>query len=340
MQRPDGTSYTDSDLPASVKAINAWRRWAIFVLRWGILVAVVIGVSRRIWLEKGELDAYELHLSAQWLAVGGICYITGLIACALFWWLAMQDFGARPTWTSTLAAYYLGHLGKYVPGKGLTLIIRATRVRGIGITVRIATITCFQETLLMMATGALTAFVLLFGIEVPHHRYLVVWAGLLAAALGVLVLPPVGSRLGQLASRAFAGTIPNKAESWRWRTIAIGGATILPGWMLLGLSLGAVLAATHQLAPLVIYSGMAKGLALLTVVVALATVGGFASMMPGGLGTREWILMETLGPILGNRQAVVAAVMLRLVWIISEVLAATTFWIVDLLWNRSKLHPH
>ena len=56
----------------------------------------------------------------------------------------------------------------------------------------------------------------------------------------------------------------------------------------------------------------------------LATAAGFAAVFaPGGVGVREAVLIETLSPRPAiGAAAVAAAVVLRLVWLGSEVLAA------------------
>ncbi|MFI5459194.1 MAG: UPF0104 family protein, partial [Isosphaerales bacterium] len=57
--------------------------------------------------------------------------------------------------------------------------------------------------------------------------------------------------------------------------------------------------------------------------VALATVAGFVvAVLPGGLGVREGVLMSALAPALGSDNAVVAALVLRLVWVGAELAAA------------------
>jgi uncharacterized membrane protein YbhN (UPF0104 family) len=57
--------------------------------------------------------------------------------------------------------------------------------------------------------------------------------------------------------------------------------------------------------------------------VALATAAGFVvAALPGGLGVREGVLMWALAPALGSENAVVAALVLRLVWVGAELVAA------------------
>jgi uncharacterized membrane protein YbhN (UPF0104 family) len=60
-----------------------------------------------------------------------------------------------------------------------------------------------------------------------------------------------------------------------------------------------------------------------TAAVALAVVGGFVSMIPGGLVAREAALVGLLGRQLGDPGlALIAAAVLRLVWLAAEVAIA------------------
>ena len=57
--------------------------------------------------------------------------------------------------------------------------------------------------------------------------------------------------------------------------------------------------------------------------IALATVAGFVvPISPGGLGVREWVLWSALGSTIDRDLAVVAALLLRLSWVLGEVLVA------------------
>jgi hypothetical protein len=80
---------------------------------------------------------------------------------------------------------------------------------------------------------------------------------------------------------------------------------------------------------------------MLTAVAALATVGGFVSLTPGGLGSREWVLVETLAPHIGADHALVAAILLRLVWVTAEASAAGGCWVAARMVSRSTTtQPH
>ena len=88
-----------------------------------------------------------------------------------------------------MSAQLVGHLGKYVPGKAMVVVIRAGRLSGKGVPVLSGSIAVFLETLLMMAVGAAVAGVLVF--VLPVSRW-IAWAALLGGiAATVPTFPPI-----------------------------------------------------------------------------------------------------------------------------------------------------
>jgi glycosyltransferase 2 family protein len=93
-------------------------------------------------------------------------------------------------------------------------------------------------------------------------------------------------------------------------------------WLLLGLSLGATLRAIG-----VTELDTVAQLPLLVAAVTFAVVSGFASMLPGGLGVRDLLLMQLLAPHFGDANALVAAVLMRLVWLVSELCVCVILYV-------------
>ena len=297
------------------------KQWLGVLLRCAILLAMLLGVGYRVRTETEKLSSYEFQLAPGMLVVSGLLYAAGLATCAAFWRMAIRDSDSEPGWVATLAAYYAGHLGKYVPGKGLVVVVRAGMLKEAGVSVVASAITCVHETILMMATGAAVATGILLVTPTAHHKLLLVLGGVLAITLGALALPPVVYRVGTLVTR----TLPladKTVRPCRWQTVGFGVAMIAGGWVLLGMSLAALLVAMGQ------PPSRFEEWRLLTAAVALATVGGFVIPTPGGLGTREWILFEVLRPVTGPDHAVVAAVTLRIVWLAAELVMAGLFWLL------------
>ncbi len=273
------------------------------------------------------------------MVFSGACYLAGMSACAFFWYAAMRDCKASPSALSVATAYFAGHLGKYVPGKGLVVVIRAAVVKGPGVTIGLAAITSFVETLLMMATGSLISLVSLPLLRVPRRAYLILISAGLTVVFGLLVSPPVVSRLKMIVTKPFPDVGQDFDFRLRWITLGFGVVMMWAAWLLAGLSLIGLLVSMGKFGQIVLQLGITKSYALLVCVVALATVGGFVSMVPGGLGTREWILVETLGPMIGGSQAIVAAILLRLVWLFAEITASGVLWIVYGQWKKQAILP-
>jgi hypothetical protein len=73
---------------------------------------------------------------------------------------------------------------------------------------------------------------------------------------------------------------------------------------------------------------LSRDLASLVAAVAVAVVAGFLSMLPGGLVVRDALLAELLAHKWGEANALIAAVLLRLVWLVTEVLVCGILYIV------------
>ena len=100
-------------------------------------------------------------------------------------------------WSIALFAYFLGHIGKYVPGKAMSVILRVAAVRKWVPSMRIALISTLLETLTMMAVGACLAAVL--SIFVLRLDTIVSLAAVgMALATLIPTIPPVARRLSTL----------------------------------------------------------------------------------------------------------------------------------------------
>ena len=158
-------------------------------------------------------------------------------------------------------------------------------------------------------------------------------AGGLALLLGVLMSPWVFRWILKLVSLPFRAD-GEEAPAVGMRTRLVLIPLMLAVWALLGASAVACAGAVSA-EPL-----SATQWPLLLAATALAMAAGFAVVvMPSGLGVREWVIMEVLAPSLGSEVAVFAAVGLRVVWLVVEVLAsAITYGWVE-AWNRRDRPP-
>jgi uncharacterized membrane protein YbhN (UPF0104 family) len=91
-------------------------------------------------------------------------------------------------------------------------------------------------------------------------------------------------------------------------------------WAMSGLGLWAAVQAVHPLP-------LSWGLwADTTAYLGLATVIGFFTPVPAGLGVREIVLLSLLLPDLGEGPAALAVLLFRVAWMVSEMAAAAIFY--------------
>jgi len=187
------------------------------------------------------------------------------------------------------------------------------------------------ETLTFMAIGALVSAVIL--LVTSQNPLMLLLAVALMVCAGVLTLPPVFRRVVRwLQVRRANPDIDRAIDGLNLRLLASGWASIAVGWLLLGVSLLATLRAMPAAGIPVDVPW--TDLPLLTASVGLAMVAGFLSLVPGGLGVRDWILMTLMVPRYGAAAAVVSAVLLRVVWMLCELLISGILY-VDRRWWRT-----
>jgi len=300
------------------------KKWLIRGIKLLIAAAIVWWVSDSLaagWTEVNQRDQGQWDWQPGWLAVAGGLYLIGLLPCGLFWHHVLGVLGQEARLGRTLGAYYIGHLGKYVPGKAMVVVLRVGLVRGHGVDTAVAAVSVFVETLTMMAVGAFAAAAYL------AVFYQGAWwscgAAILMAVSLLPTLPPVFKRLVRLAG--VGKSDPNTAQNLEklgYRTLLIGWVLMALGWVIMGLSYWATLRAfgIAGLDPV-------QHLPFYTAGVSLAVVAGFLLLiLPGGVGVREAFLAELAcdylrrlpGATHPNSTAWASAFLLRLVWLVSE----------------------
>jgi glycosyltransferase 2 family protein len=295
-------------------------RWAKALFRVTLLILVTLGIWHTVGKAIDDLQARGFdfaQIRPWWLVAAGLIYLTGLLPCWWFWYRTLQAMGQRPRWRETLRAFYIGHLGKYVPGKALVVVLRTDLVRSHRVDTTVAATSVFVETLTMMGVGAFLAAALLGALFREHVWLLGLAIGLMICA-GVPTLPPIFRRLVRVAGvRRVNPDIDAALAGLDGRLMAFGWITVGLGWWLLGLSLWAVM----QAIPVPVEVTL-QHLPLLTACVALAMVAGFLSLLPGGIGIREYVVMTLLAGPFGAGVAAISAILLRLVWLLGELILA------------------
>lgn len=290
------------------------RTWLLVLAK--LLVVLVVLWFVRKTLQEGWEELQQGHWGLQWgwLILSGGVYLLGLLGPAFFWYQVLHRLGQKPHLAESLRAYYISHLGKYVPGKAMVIVLRAGLISGQRVQLTVAAVSTFIETLTMMAVGAFLALAILLA-QFRDHPWLMLLALGLMVVSGLPTLPSVVRiALRWLRWPENGGPIQEAVGQYRLPTMLVGWVYMVVCWVVLGLSLGCCLEGMGVQA----HWDQPDQWALWTATAALAVVAGFVSLVPGGIMVREAVLLSLLAPQVGKAAALASAVLLRLVWLVAE----------------------
>jgi len=296
----------------------------------------------------GGLSQYDTELRPGWIVLAIVCYLLGYFPAGVYWHIVLRKLGQRPAFYASIRAYYIGHLGKYLPGKAMVVALRAGLVRGDQVKTTVAVASVFLETLTMMAAGALISAILLFVFFREQTVLMLVALGLMVVS-GLPVVPFFFRKIVQLAG-VFKGadknhenadpndvTMNRALNDFNMKTLLRGWGLMAVGWTFLGLSLCATINGVG-----ISTDNLIVHLPRFVAASALSTVAGFLSMLPGGLGVREMVLTELMNRYFENIAQVTAlpggmdprtaglvvAAVARLISLFSELAVAAVLYLI------------
>jgi uncharacterized membrane protein YbhN (UPF0104 family) len=282
-----------------------------------IAIVVIAAIGFTVWNAVGQLREKQFQFSRinyLWWAAAILCFIASMSLSAIFWHRLLYAMNQQPTLKESMGAFFISQLGKYVPGKAMVVVLRTDRIRSDRVTIGPAIVSVFIETLTWVFTGSIIASVLLFFRF--ENRVLQAIAVSMMIVAGVLTAPPVirwfAHRLGHVKGKKTGKVMLGLTA----KTMAPGWLLLSVGWCLSGLSLWLVLKGLPDLTVL------PQDYWLCLTCVTLAGTAGFVSLLPGGLGVRELVMIPLLSTRFDSAVVVVAVVAIRMVWLVSELFSA------------------
>jgi uncharacterized membrane protein YbhN (UPF0104 family) len=304
------------------------RRW-LPAIRAIIVLAVGIGLVFAVYKAWQQLKNEPIPLDQlDWfsLGLGLVLYSLTLVITSLYWRSALISLGGQVEPLLAIRAFAFSQLGKYLPGKAMVVVIRADMVRSEKTRLSAAIASVFIETLMWIFVGAqiASAYFLFSG---NGGSWLQVLALSIMIVSGLVTIPPNFKQLTRFIGKLKKSASIVDAPEMTWATFLRGIVVLSIGWLVAGLSAQYVVSSIPGAE--VVWSDFW----LILAAVALATVGGFVSLIPGGLGVRELVIIPLLAPRYSTAVALVAAILIRLVWIMSELLVSGT---IELLYRYKK----
>lgn len=276
--------------------------------RLGVLLRLLFGVGGIVFLTLAFLRAWHRSrttvLPSPWHLAGAAVLATGALVMGSRGWASLLERDGSER--ELTRAFYLGQLGKYVPGGVWQAVGQVGLSRRAGVSLSQAA-TAFPVHALTQAAagGTVGATLVLAGSRVPLPVRL--------ASLSGLVLVPLLRRawvvrvvhlLGRLARRSWSESLV-PAQEQILRSYAWGIGTLVCSGVAFALLASSVHAARASLAAVPAF--------------ALAWTAGFLAIpVPSGLGIREAVLIVTIGRAGGAAPVIAASIAHRLVTMIGE----------------------
>ncbi len=316
----------------------SYRRRVLPLLRWIVLVVLGGFIVRAchfaiLDLKQRQIDWREVRVG--WLLASSALYLLAQVPPALFWRMLIVQMGQAPGFYEAVRAYFVGHLGKYVPGKIAVVAIRAALLRTNRVDVGIASISVFVETFAAMGMGTFLASLALFAL--PSSQVLGqlrILAALMMVAMSLLIYPGVV----RLATRmVLKRRWDQHYKAWtgalRTTTMIQGCLLSIVSWCLMTLSYCAI---TWSLPMEPVFPSSLHDLVLAICAITMSVVAGFISLLPGGMGVREWVMDQVLAPQLGESFAILSVILLRLIWLATEMVVSALLYSVPVRGSTSQ----
>lgn len=327
ISKPTNQKTRDSASSVPLKQLNLKS-----IFRIAVAIATAAAIGYLLYKSADQLTSEKIEFSKidfRWWCLSIMVYFCSMMLSSIFWHRVLIAFKQAPTWRKSTAAFFTSQLGKYVPGKAMVVVIRTDMIRGDHVNTKPAAASVFVETLTWIFTGAAIASLLMI-FRFPEFRVLQVTAAAMTIAAGVLTWPPIFQKIATRISSIGKNKSKNIFSGLTLKTMATGWLLLAIGWCLNGASLWLVLKGLPGTE--IAYTHYWLALAC----VSLATVAGFVSLLPGGIGVRELVMIPLLGPAIGPVNAIVAAVVIRIVWLAAELIGAGAFFTAGKL-DRNRL---
>jgi uncharacterized membrane protein YbhN (UPF0104 family) len=308
---PQGRSRLASVLTSLLTHLAGWG--SSKKVRWGV-GAVAVGLA--LWAVIAEWDEVVgaiRDLEPWLLALALAATIGNVVAASLVWRRVLADLGTRLGIAPTAKIYFIGQLGKYLPGSVWPVVIQAElgsdyhvpRKRTATATVVALLISVVSAALIVLACMPLS------GNVVPDQFR---WAVVLIVPLAVTLHPKV---FGVLADRllVLVGRAPLEHRTSTRGTAAATSWAML-SWLFSGLQVWLLSISFGAPADV-------RTVLLMTAGYALAWAVGFLVIVaPAGVGAREVALAAVLAPVLDAGEVVVVVLLSRVLFTAVDLVAA------------------
>lgn len=293
----------------------------LFIVLAGAAAVYAIGTRRH------ELVSVLGHLGPTAVLASVIFGMLGACATFMLWRQLLIGLGVDPPRSGSFRVFFVGQLGKYLPGSVWPVVAQMEFGKRKGIARRTMLAANALSLALALAVGLIVGAVLLPLTSTSAMRTFR-WFFLVLPFLLVLLHPrTIPGLLDWLFMRLGR---PPLGQRLTWSAMWRAGCWALLSWVLLGLHLYA----------------LTSGLGVVGPHVLAATIGGFALAAsagilfvpaPAGAGIRDVVLIATLGVSMTSAQALGVGLASRVLLIIVDLLMTALAVLGSRQWRRDSI---
>ncbi|QIM21451.1 UPF0104 family protein [Phycicoccus sp. HDW14] len=300
------------------------RSRVLVVVRYGLLALVLVAVGWALARNWSEVSRELGRMSWPAVLAGLVLTTAAPVATLVGWRLLLADLGTRLPVAPAASVFFVGQLGKYVPGSVWTVLAQAEMGAKLDVPRRRMAVTGLLSILLAILVGSLLGVVALPRLLARGSSPVTLWV-LVAAALlgGVLLWPRLLNALLALGLRILRREPLEHALSGR--AIVLTCLWFAAAWVFAGLGVAVLvlsLAPDAGASDLVI--GVVCGFAL------ASAVGQLSVLVPAGVGVRDGVLALLLVTFMPLSAATAVVVVARFLAIVADLVVAGAGW----AWGR------
>ncbi|MEV1205609.1 lysylphosphatidylglycerol synthase transmembrane domain-containing protein [Microbispora rosea] len=276
-----------------------------------LLVALGFGV----WAVASQWTAVaDGFARLSWVELAGslVAVLGALLSGMLMWRALLTDLGSPLAFTDASKIFFVGQLGKYIPGSVWPMLAQMEMGRDHGIPRPRSAAAFFLTYPIYLGTGLLVAGVtlpVLAGQSVMRYAWLLLLVPVVAAALH----PKVVNGVIAFGLRKLRRQPLERPLTRRGVLVACGWA--LAGWAAYGVHLALVVHGLGADGPSAVILSFGA--------FALAWCLGFVFVIaPAGAGVREVAMVAALAPVLDRPAAIAAALCSRLIVSVGDLVCA------------------
>jgi hypothetical protein len=289
------------------------NKWLIRILKAVVLIAAAIWLGKQFftaWQQLFQNPQAQLTVDWRWGGIAIAGFAGSMLTSSLVWRFLAWKMADRSPTLPLLGAYTFERTGRF------------------GMSAATCTLSTLLENALYMVSGGLVGMLAIVKVIqglAPGQRVLIWPVTIIAIAiLAILCTPPVFYGIVNRLLRKMKKPELARAQWLGAGTLALSVIAFVPCWICGGLALWGTTQTVHA-TPLAESSWFAGAYALSVII-------GMASLLPGGTGIREALLLAAvtiqLEPAVGHNRAVafagIVAILQRVFQLIVEVLLGIT----------------